>query len=368
MTLKNLSIEGFKSISQLTNFEIKSLNVLIGANGAGKSNFVSIFRLLRKMMDESLQGYVMESGGPSSFFFNGPKTTSEIKMHFMFGDNEYRFALTMAADEKLFIKQEEQQYQGYGWKEKGLNSYESNLKKQKEEKGVLAMRGISYYVYDAISKWIVYHFHDTSMLAGMRLSESVDHYKYLEPDASNIAPFLLNLKKNKPEDYKRIIDVIQIVAPFFNDFELTPIEKGPATVVKLNWNQKGSDYPFAPYQLSDGTLRFICLATALLQPELPSCLVIDEPELGLHPYAIEVLSGLIKIASRREGSPKIIITTQSPLLLDHFEPEDVIVVDRKDGSSTFERLGKEALSSWLEDYSLGEIWSKNLIKGRPVDE
>ncbi len=367
MTLKKLSIEGFKSISQLKNFEIRGLNVLIGANGSGKSNFVSIFRLLRKMMDENLQGHIMESGGPSSFFFNGAKTTPAIRMEFMFGDNGYRFTLAMAADEKIFIKEESQKYKNM-WKSPGSNIYESTLKKQKEEKGVKSGRGIGYYVYDNIFKWIVYHFHDTSILSKMRHSESVDHYKYLESDAGNIAPFLLDLKNNKPECYKKIVATIQIVAPFFNDFDLTPEQRGPATVVKLNWNQKGSNYPFAPYQLSDGTLRFICLATALLQPVLPDCLVIDEPELGLHPYAIEVLAELIKLASRRDDSPRIIITTQSPLLLDYFEPGDIIVADRKNGASTFTRLDKMDLSGWLEEYSLGEIWCKNLIEGRPSNE
>ncbi len=369
MTLEKLSIEGFKSISQLIDFEIKSLNVLIGANGAGKSNFVSLFHLLRKMMDENLQDYIMKSGGPSSFFFNGPKITPEIKMHFMFGDNQYRFTLAMTADEKLLIKSEEQRYiKSSNWQKKGGDQYESSLKKNKEELGIIGKHGIGHYIYDAISKWIAYHFHDTSMFSGMRLSESVDDYKYLRNDARNIAPFLLNLKNNKPDYYKKIVEVIQLVAPFFNDFDLIPEQRGPATVVKLNWSQKGSDYPFAPYQLSDGTLRFICLAAALLQPELPSCLVIDEPELGLHPYAIEVLSELIKLASRRTNLSRIIISTQSPTLLSHFEPKDVIIVDRKDGASTFTRLDKIDLSAWLEEYSLGEIWCKNLIEGMPSNE
>lgn len=361
MTLKKLSIEGFKSISHAS-LEIKNINVLIGANGAGKSNFVEIFRFLDQMLKNNLQGYVEHSGGPRSFFFNGPEVTPEIKMQFVLNRSTLDIALAMTADERMLLK--DLNAVGIG------NSKESRnpLQQTEDMPFLFELSGSAAKAARAdILEFRLYHFHNTSIYAGMRLSESVDHYKYLEPDASNVAPFLLNLKKNKPEYYKKIVDVIQIVAPFFKDFDLTPEKKGPATVVKLNWNQKGSEYPFAPYQLSDGTLRFICLATALLQPELPSCLVIDEPELGLHPYAIEVLAGLIKIASRRDNA-SIIITTQSPMLLACFEPEDVIVVDRQEGASTFSRLKQADLSSWLENYSLGEIWYKNLISGGPVDE
>jgi predicted ATPase len=120
-----------------------------------------------------------------------------------------------------------------------------------------------------------------------------------------------------------------------------------------------------PYHFSDGTIRFICLTTALLQPNLPSTVIIDEPELGLHPYAIEILAELINAASQKT---QVIISTQSPALVDYFEPEDIIVVNRENGASTFRRLDADRLSSWLEDYSLGELWRKNVISGGPVGE
>ena len=115
-------------------------------------------------------------------------------------------------------------------------------------------------------------------------------------------------------------------------------------------------------RLSDGTLRFICLTTALLQPDPPSAIIIDEPELGLHPYAIEILAELIEATARKT---QLIVSTQSPALLDYFEPKDIIIVNRKKGASVFERLNKEDLSTWLKDYSLGDLWRKNIIAGGP---
>lgn len=156
-----------------------------------------------------------------------------------------------------------------------------------------------------------------------------------------------------------------MVAPFFDDFILEIIKKGEKDTVKLSWKQKASDYPMQPYHFSDGTIRFICLATTLLQPNPPSTVVIDEPELGLHPYAIEILAELIQSAAKKT---QLIISTQSPALIDCFSPNDIIVVNRKNGASIFERLDTDTLTSWLEDYSLGELWRKNVVTGGPVRE
>ena len=217
-----------------------------------------------------------------------------------------------------------------------------------------------------LNNWIVYHFHDTSITAGMRRYEIIQDNEYLRQDAANIAPFLLKLREKHKTAYSQIVDAIRLVTPFFDDFKLTKVEMRPGEEkVRLDWTQKGSDYPMQPYHFSDGTMRFICLVTALLQPEMPSLIIIDEPELGLHPYAINVLAELMKSAAKKT---QVIVSTQSPALVDDFEPEDVVVVNRKDGASTFERLDKKNLKNWLKKYSLGELWRKNVIAGGPVNE
>jgi predicted ATPase len=199
----------------------------------------------------------------------------------------------------------------------------------------------------------------------MRRDQSVRDWRELNPDASNIAAFLLRLKIKYPQSYLNIRETIQLIAPFLDDFLLEPENKGENEVVRLEWRQKGSSFPFQPYQLSDGTIRFICLATALLQPDPPSTIVIDEPELGLHPFALEVLAGLFRDASERT---QLIISTQSATLLNQFDPDEVIVVDRVDGASRFQRLDAESLLEWTKDYALGELWQKNVFEGGPSHE
>lgn len=363
--LNRLTIEGFKSIRELHNFELRQRNILIGGNGAGKSNFVEMFRLLRAMVDKNLAEYIIRRGKADDFLFNGPKYTPEINAHFIFGKNEYRFKLVPTANDRFSIKLEEQKFDFANWQVIGSNIYESKLADEKDKPGKLGGSSIASYIYHAIKSWTLYHFHDTSLFAPMRRSGTIKNNKQLFEDAANIAAFLLYLKNEHSKNYREIVNAISLVTPFFDDFILEPVQKGEGIEVSLDWKQKGSDYTMQAYQFSDGTIRFICLATVLLQPELPAIILIDEPELGLHPYAIAILAELIRAASEKT---QVIISTQSPTLIDYFEPEDIVVVSRDKGASTFKRLNVEELSTWLEEYTLGDLWRKNIIAGGPVHE
>ena len=367
-----LTIKGFKSIQSLEDFKLRNLNVLIGGNGAGKSNFIDFFRLLRAMMElplpelnhANLKAYITDGGGSDDFLFNGPKITQQIKIIIKFGHNGYRFKLTPTADETFMINDEARYYDGgdTGWRELGSGQTTPELLKDKDNRGVAGGSNVEFYVYQAIKSWKIYHFHDTSKVAPMRRFETIDDMDYLRFDAANIAPYLFHLQNHENSVYNQIIETIRLVTPFFDDFILKPNQNEK---VRLLWKQKGSDYPLKPQHLSDGTLRFICLTTALLQPEPPSLIIIDEPELGLHPYAIEILAELIEATSKKT---QLIVSTQSPALVDYFEPEDIIIVNRSQGASIFKRLNKSELSEWLSDYSMGELWRKNIIMGGPVYE
>lgn len=363
--IDKITLKGFKSIESLEDFELKPLNVLIGANGAGKSNFVDFFRMLRAMADEGFQNYVLESGGGDGFLFLGPKVTKEISCRVDFGRNWYAHTLQPTASGSLIISSETTGYGGSSNTVSGLK--ESEIRSRKDEKSLQnsSWWGVGHYVYESVSSWTVYHFHDTSALAPMRRDQSLRDSERLRHDASNIAAFLLELQEDEEGSYTLIRDTVRLIAPFFDDFLLRPQTKGKKEQVRLEWHQKGSDFPFQPNQLSDGTMRFICLATALIQPYPPATIVIDEPELGLHPYAISMLADLIKSASERT---QVIISTQSPTLLDYFDPNEIVVVNRKKGRSTFERLDEEDLANWLEDYSVGELWQKNIVRGGPTNE
>lgn len=390
-SLDKLTVKGFKSIQSLENFELRKLNVLIGGNGAGKSNFIDFFRLLRAMMElplpglanASLQSYIAEGGGSDAFLFNGPKVTPCIEIETCFDQKIYQIRLIPTSEEAFFIDYECSRYQQENRmchvfdareviKAHGLSPYLRSFSskpitlhaKNFGEESFLSLAGDnpSRDVYNAISSWRIYHFHDTSKTAPMRRSETIDDTEYLRFDAANIAPFLYFLKEYCTDSYRQIIDSVSLVAPFFGDFILKP---NAQEKVRLNWHQKGSDYPLRPYHLSDGTLRFICLATALLQPNPPSTMIIDEPELGLHPYAIEILAELIQAAAERT---QLIVSTQSPALVDCFQPEDVVVVTREKGASVFKRLNTQELSAWLEEYSLGDLWRKGVVAAGPSHE
>ena len=370
--IERLTIKGFKSIREMVNFSLGDVNIVVGANGAGKSNFVQIFRMVRAMLNKGFQSFIATHGGAVSFLHNGLKVTKVIEAEFNFAKNSYSFTLTPTADE-MFTISEYKRFESCGWSCYGTGLKESRLADEKDDKSFFYSNygnysGVGHYVYDAISRLVVYHFHDTSDSAPMRQSEIVEDNAYLREDGANIAPFLKALREDESEgvkSYRQIVDAVRLVMPFFDDFTLTPISFGPATKVKLTWKQKGTDYPFQPYHLSDGAIRFICLATALLQPKPPSTIIIDEPELGLHPQAIAILSDLIKSAASRT---QVIIATQSPHLVDQFAVNDIIVAKRKDGATVFGRLNENDYSAWLEDFTLGELWTRNIIEGGPTYE
>lgn len=350
--IHKLTVKGFKSIKCLEDFELKNLNVLIGANGAGKSNFIQFFLVVKEMIEDpdgkkgTFDSYIKKHGGAERFLYQGPKVTDTIELEIDMNEMvRFSFTLNLTSN----------------------NDFDYIYHTIGDTTGRTPEEGWSYLdrQTDSIRKdWIVYHFHDTSDTAGVKRSGSKLDNDYLRPDGSNLAAFLYKLKKKNAKEYQRIRETIQLASPFFDDFGFKELIDTPDDIL-LDWRQKHSDYPFHPSQLSDGTLRFMCLATALLQPEPPSIILLDEPELGLHPYALWLLAEMVKKASHKT---QVIVSTQSATLIDHFEPGDIVVVDRKDGQSTFKRLNAGKLKDWLEDYTLGQLWQKNLLEGGPVHE
>jgi predicted ATPase len=189
----------------------------------------------------------------------------------------------------------------------------------------------------------------------------VDDNLHLRIDASNLAAFLYRLQLHHPGHFQNIQETIQQIAPFFESFRLAPSRLNPDKI-RLEWKEKGSETYFNAHALSDGTLRFICLATLLLQPMMPAVILLDEPELGLHPAAISLLADLLSSAAQRT---QVLVATQSVTLVNQFTPESVWVVERDARHSVFKHLESADMSAWLEDYSLGELWEKNIIGGRP---
>jgi predicted ATPase len=357
--VKSLSVSGYKSIRQLKNFPLNNLNVMVGANGAGKSNFIGLFRLLNEMYEQQLQLYVPKQGGPDALLHFGRDTSERLHAEFYFSLNGYKFDLIPTADNRLIFEREISLFKGFYYNSQpsailGTGHSESKLKNATDK--------YSRYVRESVSNWRVYHFHDTSDTAKVKQRHAANDNLRLKPDAANLAAYLRMLKEKHEAEYQRIIETIRLVMPFFDDFVHRP---GDPEYVELEWRQKGKpDTPFKAHMLSDGSLRFICLATLLLQPVslLPDTVLIDEPELGLHPYAITVLVDIFKqVAEDRQ----LIVSTQSVELVNELSPQDVVVVDQEDGASTFRRYTEEELSGWLQEYAMGEIWKRNILGGRP---
>ncbi len=355
LPLSRIVLKGYKSIKNCE-LRFKSLNVLIGANGAGKSNFVSVFKMVQQILENNLQLYVGRQGGPDALLHFGRKKTAAIDFELYFNQNGYICKLEPTADNRLMFANE-----AFCYAEGSQHSIGGGHFETQAHTGTKT--DIDRHVVQSIRGWRVYHFHDTGDGSLIKQRHSINDNTYLRPDARNLAAYLYYLKQSHPNSYQKIVKTIRLVAPFFGDFHLRPNPVN-ADMIELEWVQKGEDLPFKAHYLSDGTLRFICLAAVLLQPECrqPATILIDEPELGLHPYAIVVLASLLKSAAINK---QIIVSTQSVELVSEFEPEDLVVVDHKKGESHFSRLESEKLEEWLKEYSLGELWKKNIFGGRP---
>jgi predicted ATPase len=362
MRISKIEIENFKSIKKL-DLSLNNINILIGQNGAGKSNFVQFYNLLNNLVQKNLQNYVATNGGADSFLLFGRKRSDFIKGKIDFGLNAYDFKLIPTMDNNLIFGQEITKYynprlEEWASRDLATSNKETNLIQAYHEKKSKVIN----YILTAMVNWRVYHFHDTSSTSKMKHEVNINDNRSLRRDASNLAAFLFLMQNKTPEYFNRIENTIKLIAPFFEKFQLEPLALNPEKV-KLEWKHIGSDDYFNANHLSDGTLRMICLITLLCQPSMPDTIIIDEPELGLHPAAIELLAAIIKSAAA--NNKQIICSTQSVTLLNHFQPEDIVVVDRNNGESLFRRLDREQLKDWLDEYSIGELWEKNVLGGRP---
>ena len=363
--IQRVSIEGFRSLEKIENLELPRLTVLIGANGAGKSNFIRFFEMLSWMLrGQNLQEFILRQGGGDDQLYLGarktPRVSAEIRIETNLGNNDYRFTLAhLSTGDTLIFEKEAYRYSARnipteaGWIELPAPGKEAAISE------AVANNHTAQVVVSLLKRCTTYHFHDTSAHAYIKQPWDLEDSSWLRSDGANLAPVLLRLKDQDINRYKVIVRQINRVLPTFADFELQPAYGK----VMLRWRGQHSDKTFGPHLTSDGSLRLFCLLTLLnLSSEmLPDVMFFDEPELGLHPHAITLVSEMLKKLS---NTRQVFIATQSPYMVDCFELENVIVATTKDGATSLRNLPSERYQEWLDDdYLLSDLWLKDVVGG-----
>ncbi|WP_353481048.1 AAA family ATPase [Haliscomenobacter sp.] len=373
--IEHIEIYNFKSIKELE-LDLKPINVLIGANGVGKSNFISFFKLLKNLQNDTLNTYVAENGYMDNLVYFGHEGEPFIQGQIVFseelGKPSHRYELRLTPDHRnlalakvnfessdnLNVKREGQELVSDSYTSFNNTGQSVHLLREDEKVYKITVKHFNDFY--------VYHFHDTSFSSPLKKTARLHDNVFLREDGSNLPAFLYFLQERHPKILSLIEKVVHSIAPFFEKFILKP-DRLNGEYIQLEWQEVGHDRYQNAHNLSDGTLRFIALTTLMLQPEPPKIIIIDEPELGLHPSAIEKLAGLVRKVSAKS---QVILATQSIQLVNNFEPEDIIVVDRdrEKRQSIFTRADEIQhiqLQDWLDEYGLGEIWFKGLIGGKP---
>lgn len=365
--LKSIEIKGFKSIpfQNPLRLDFGDINILLGANGAGKSNIISFFKMLGFMMSGRLQSFVAEYGTNQKFLSYGPKKTPSMSASLKLESKEceyvYGFSLKAAIPDRLIFASEEIDLVESDDEQPTKNLLQSEFN---ESALINSSERAAAIVRNLLGSCKVYQFSDSSLTSPIRQASAIDSAHYLQGEANNLASFLHYLRNNYADSYRRITEYVRNVVPQFHDFYLEPVHG----YVSLKWiDNSANDYVLSADQLSDGSIRFIALATLLLQPKetMPFVIIIDEPELGLHPYAVDQFNEMVKDASRHA---QIIVATQSTAIIDGFSADDVTVIEHNPAiqGTVARKLSEQEYKDWLEDYTLSELWNKNIIGGRPV--
>lgn len=360
-TLESIRVRNFRSIADQT-IALRRLNLFIGGNGSGKSNLIRVFDFISRIANQELQTSTGVMGGANKVLHFGRKRSPVLEFALRFADgasaNGYRALLVPTADDRFIFDEEEIWYH-----DRSTHASPSgvSLGRGHDESRLQKEAGTAGHVWNDVRGYRLYHFHDTSAGARVKQTGDLDDNRALQADAGNLAAFLFRIETTSPDHFQLIEGTIRQIAPFFAGFDLEPSRLNPGRI-RLQWREQGADTLFGAEALSDGTLRFICLTALFLQPSPPPVILIDEPELGLHPAAIVLLAAMLRSASARS---QVIVATQSTSLVNQFTPEDLCVVEREEGGSVFRRLDGIQLSDWLDEYGLGDLWEKNVIGGRP---
>lgn len=371
--IESIRIRGFRSLADVALSGLPRRTVLIGANGSGKSNIISFFELVSWMLrNRRLAEFIERNGGADDQLFGGnritPRIAAEISLRADQGRNDYRFALAYSHPDRFVFAEEAFRFSDAAFPAEAPWQYlDSGHREARLPEAALGRddQGVNRQTARAILRQLrncaVYQFHDTSHTASLKKSWDVADNARLRRDGGNLAAILYRLEQDDSRRYEFICRQIARILPDFDRFDL--VERHDK--VSLRWCPKWADQAIGAHRTSDGSLRFFALATLLnLPPELlDDVILLDTPELGLHPSAVDLVGGMINGLSTER---QIIVATQSPLLVDTFALDEIFTLNLEKGQTRVSRLDPEQYRHWLKDGSTpGRLWQKNLLGGRP---
>ena len=372
--IDQVRIKGFRSLADIEITGLPDVTVMIGANGSGKSNFIHFFEMLSWMTrSQQLGEFVGRYGGADDQLFGGnrqtPRMEATVSLTTKAGLNEYHFALAHAQPDRFIFTEEACRYSSNnlhtqaGWQYISASGYgEARIVEAAQSGKDLGVNpDTASYIVKLLKNCATYQFHDTSDESNFKKRWDVGDNTRLRSHGGNLASILYRLEQEDLTRFKLICHYIGRILPVFDRFV---IEESYGKV-SLRWKAKWTDKTFGAHLTSDGSLRFFALVTLLnLPPEmLPDVILLDEPELGLHPTAIELVAHMVKALAQEK---QVIVATQSPLLVDAFGLDEIIVLDLKDGKSELRKLNPDEFRIWIEeDFTPGQLWEKNLFGGRP---
>ncbi len=371
--IESVRIRGFRSLADVTLSNLQNANVLIGANGSGKSNFIRFFEMLSWMLrSRRLAEFVGLQGGADDQLYGGnqvtPRMEAELVLRTDAGRNHYRFALVHAHPDRFIFVDEAFRFSGSGfstnapWQHAPTGQSEAAIMDVAQG---LPSQGVNPTTAGVIVQLLrscaVYQFHDTSSTSNFKKRWDVEDNNYLRTHGGNLAAVLHRLAQ---EDLQRLALISHYIRRVLSVFDSFQIDESYGKV-SLRWKPIGTDKTLGAHLTSDGSLRLFALVTLLNLPleMLPNVLLLDEPELGLHPAAIALVGAMIKsLAVDRQ----IVVATQSPLLVDAFDLDEITVLELQDGRTTLHKPNSGDYRHWLDEgFMPGEMWQKNLLGGRP---
>lgn len=391
MAIRSFRIRNLLSIRDATLELVTPVTLLIGPNGAGKTNLLRGIELLSRLVDDTFQGEIMRGGGFSEHFFQGSPVADfdsaeqgegfdsrcfAIDVDYRINEqltNGYDVQFSRGTGDTALVRERlvfhnrakftAPFYDGFQGNNGWLPLAHRSVLSAADDRS--SRTGVQESIRRILTGCRVFHFDDSSSRSPVLQSCDVADNLRLHSDGRNLAAVLWRMRESDAERYAGIVRSVRVVAPFLEDFVVDPVYEGSHNTV-LRWRQKGLDGIFSGERLSSGTLRFICLTVLLQQTNPPETIVLDEPELGLHPFAIYQLAEMLHEVASAER--KIIVTTQSVTLANQFSLQELALVTRENGATTVNRPESEVYTQWLDDYSVGQMWENNVLNVSPKRE